>query len=148
MKFGRPDSEYLKWRWKPTNCELTLFNLVQFLELVRGKSMAFVGDSLGKNQIQSLLCVLDTLEDGSLVHKYSMKIVRLLGAICATETTLKTLQCFTGTEGHRLQGMVEGRGRRKRKRVTRIAEGRGQRAEGRGKKVEGRGKAKSGMTLL
>ncbi|KAF3443945.1 hypothetical protein FNV43_RR13635 [Rhamnella rubrinervis] len=61
MKFGRPDSEYLKWRWKPTNCELPLFNPVQFLELVRGKSMAFVGDSLGRNQMQSLLCLLATV---------------------------------------------------------------------------------------
>lgn len=61
MKFGRPDSEFLKWRWKPTNCELPLFNPAQFLELVRGKSMAFVGDSLARNQMQSLFCLLATV---------------------------------------------------------------------------------------
>ncbi|TXG57857.1 hypothetical protein EZV62_015686 [Acer yangbiense] len=58
MKFGRPDTEFMKWMWKPDECELPLFNPLQFLELVRGKSMAFVGDSVGRNQMQSLLCLL------------------------------------------------------------------------------------------
>jgi hypothetical protein len=58
MKFGRPDTEFLKWRWKPDECELPLFDALQFLELVRGKSIAFVGDSVGRNQMQSLLCLL------------------------------------------------------------------------------------------
>ena len=72
MKFGRPDSEFLKWRWKPTNCELPLFNPVQFLELVRGKSMAFVGDSLGRNQMQSLLCLLATVSSCILFNDISV----------------------------------------------------------------------------
>ncbi|XP_077223148.1 protein trichome birefringence-like 19 [Tasmannia lanceolata] len=58
MKYGRPDTEFMKWRWKPDECELPLFNPAQFLEIVRGKSMAFVGDSVGRNQIQSLICLL------------------------------------------------------------------------------------------
>ncbi|KAF5961401.1 hypothetical protein HYC85_002610 [Camellia sinensis] len=58
MKFGRPDTEFMKWRWKPDECELPLFNAVQFLELVRGKTLAFVGDSVGRNQMQSLTCLL------------------------------------------------------------------------------------------
>lgn len=58
MKFGRPDNEFLKWRWKPEGCDLALFDANRFLELVRGKSMAFVGDSVGRNQMQSLLCLL------------------------------------------------------------------------------------------
>ncbi|PON93537.1 Trichome birefringence-like family [Trema orientale] len=62
MKFGRPDSEFLKWRWKPTDCELPPFDAAQFLELVKGKSMAFVGDSLARNHMQSLLCLLATVE--------------------------------------------------------------------------------------
>ncbi|KAL7184865.1 hypothetical protein ACSBR2_026918 [Camellia fascicularis] len=48
----------MKWRWKPDECELPLFNAVQFLELVRGKTLAFVGDSVGRNQMQSLTCLL------------------------------------------------------------------------------------------
>ncbi|MBA0794945.1 hypothetical protein Gohar_019227, partial [Gossypium harknessii] len=58
MKFGRPDLQFMKWRWKPFGCELPLFDATQFLEIVRGKSMAFVGDSVGRNQMQSLLCLL------------------------------------------------------------------------------------------
>ncbi|KAJ7975709.1 protein trichome birefringence-like 19 [Quillaja saponaria] len=58
IKFGRPDTEFLKWRWKPDECELTRFNATHFFELVRGKSMAFVGDSVARNQMQSLLCLL------------------------------------------------------------------------------------------
>jgi len=58
MKYGRPDSDYLKWRWKPNGCELPIFNPFQFLEIVRGKSMAFVGDSVGRNQMQSMICLL------------------------------------------------------------------------------------------
>ncbi|CAA0814321.1 Protein trichome birefringence-like 21 [Striga hermonthica] len=45
LKFGRPDREFLKWRWKPDDCELPAFDPNRFLELVSGKSIAFVGDS-------------------------------------------------------------------------------------------------------
>ncbi|KAI8534328.1 hypothetical protein RHMOL_Rhmol10G0081600 [Rhododendron molle] len=58
LKFGRPDTEFLKWRWRPDDCELPLFDAAEFLEIVRGKSMAFVGDSLARNQVQSLGCLL------------------------------------------------------------------------------------------
>ncbi|KAL2329726.1 hypothetical protein Fmac_017307 [Flemingia macrophylla] len=59
IKFGRPDKEFLKWRWKPHECDLPLFDATLFLQLVRGKSMAFVGDSVGRNQMNSLLCLLN-----------------------------------------------------------------------------------------
>ncbi|PSS33613.1 Protein trichome birefringence-like [Actinidia chinensis var. chinensis] len=62
MHFGRPDTEYLKWRWKPEDCELPIFDPFQFLELVRGKSMAFVGDSISRNHMQSLICLLSRVE--------------------------------------------------------------------------------------
>lgn len=58
MKFGRPDDGYLKWRWKPDGCDLPVFDPVQFLELVRGKTLAFVGDSIARNHMQSLVCLL------------------------------------------------------------------------------------------
>ncbi|KAK9272760.1 hypothetical protein L1049_003137 [Liquidambar formosana] len=62
MKYGRPNTEFMKWRWKPYGCELPIFNASQFLELLRGKSMAFVGDSVGRNQMQSLICLLSRVE--------------------------------------------------------------------------------------
>lgn len=62
MKYGRPDSEFMKWRWKPDECDLPIFNPAQFLEIVRGKSLGFVGDSVGRNQMQSLICLLSRVE--------------------------------------------------------------------------------------
>ncbi|KAJ4961555.1 hypothetical protein NE237_021465 [Protea cynaroides] len=58
MKYGRPDLGFMKWRWKPKACELPIFNPFQFLEILRGKSLAFVGDSISRNQMQSLICLL------------------------------------------------------------------------------------------
>lgn len=58
MKYGRPDDGFMKWRWKPHGCDLPIFNPYQFLDIVRGKSMAFVGDSIGRNHMQSLICLL------------------------------------------------------------------------------------------
>ncbi|XP_058112318.1 protein trichome birefringence-like 19 [Magnolia sinica] len=62
MKYGRPDSDFMKWKWKPDGCELPVFDPVKFLELLRGKSLAFVGDSVGRNQMQSLICLLSRVE--------------------------------------------------------------------------------------
>ncbi|KAM3286334.1 protein trichome birefringence-like 19 [Capsicum chacoense] len=62
MKYGRPDSDYLKWRWNPNECELPIFKPYQFLDLVRNKSLAVVGDSVARNQMQSLICLLSRVE--------------------------------------------------------------------------------------
>ncbi|XP_019192401.1 PREDICTED: protein YLS7-like [Ipomoea nil] len=55
---GRPDKDYENWRWKPTQCDLPRFNPKQFLELMRGKTLAYVGDSVARNQMESMLCIL------------------------------------------------------------------------------------------
>ncbi|ONK69438.1 uncharacterized protein A4U43_C05F22890 [Asparagus officinalis] len=62
IKYGRPDMGFLKWKWRPNGCELVHFDPTQFLEVVRGKSLAFVGDSLARNQMQSLMCLLSKVE--------------------------------------------------------------------------------------
>lgn len=59
---GRPDKEYESWRWKPAQCELPRFNATKFLELMSGKTLAFVGDSVARNQMESLLCLLWQVE--------------------------------------------------------------------------------------
>ncbi|CAM0947190.1 unnamed protein product [Alopecurus aequalis] len=60
MKYGRPDLGFLRWRWRPDGdgCELPRFDAAGFLQLVRNRSMTFVGDSLARNQMQSLVCLL------------------------------------------------------------------------------------------
>ncbi|KAE9460190.1 hypothetical protein C3L33_07888, partial [Rhododendron williamsianum] len=62
MKNGRPDSDYVHWRWKPRDCELPKFDPRRFLGLMRNKSFAFIGDSISRNHVQSLLCTLSQVE--------------------------------------------------------------------------------------
>ncbi|KAJ4790077.1 Protein trichome birefringence [Rhynchospora pubera] len=61
QKYGKPP-HYLYWRWKPDGCDLPRFEPEKFLDLVRGKKLAFVGDSLARNQFDSLLCLLSQAE--------------------------------------------------------------------------------------
>ncbi|KAI3861664.1 hypothetical protein MKW98_000616 [Papaver atlanticum] len=58
IKFGRKDTDYMNWRWKPDECELPRFNSKTFLKIVQGKKLALIGDSLARNQFDSLLCLL------------------------------------------------------------------------------------------
>lgn len=58
MKNGRPDSDYVYWRWKPRDCSLPKIDPKKFLKIMRDKSLAFIGDSIMRNHVQSLLCIL------------------------------------------------------------------------------------------
>ncbi|KAI4389295.1 hypothetical protein MLD38_001534 [Melastoma candidum] len=68
-KHGRRDDGYMRWRWKPDGCELPSLSPQGFLDLVRNKSMAFVGDSVGRNQMQSLICLLSRAEYPILIDQ-------------------------------------------------------------------------------
>ncbi|KAM7518730.1 hypothetical protein LguiB_017692 [Lonicera macranthoides] len=57
---GRKGKDYLKWRWKPKNCDILRFNVDAILENLRGKRVVFVGDSLGRTQWESMICLLIT----------------------------------------------------------------------------------------
>ncbi|BBG99289.1 Plant protein of unknown function D [Prunus dulcis] len=60
IKNGRPDKDYLKYRWQPSACNLPKFDGSRILTEFRGKSIMFIGDSLSLNQWQSLTCMLHT----------------------------------------------------------------------------------------
>ncbi|KAJ4846879.1 Protein trichome birefringence-like 37 [Turnera subulata] len=58
QKYGRPDTQYLKYSWQPAACKLPRFNGADFLGRWRGKKIMFVGDSLSLNMWESLSCMI------------------------------------------------------------------------------------------
>lgn len=81
---GRRDRDYLKYRWKPNNCDIPRFNVHSVLEHLRGKRVVFVGDSLGRTQWESMICMLMTgVEDKKNVYEVNgnkiTKQIRFLG---------------------------------------------------------------------
>ncbi|KAK7361788.1 hypothetical protein VNO77_03872 [Canavalia gladiata] len=55
---GRPDLDYVKWKWQPNGCQIPSLNGTDFLERLRGQRLVFVGDSLNRNMWESLVCIL------------------------------------------------------------------------------------------
>ncbi|KAK9275089.1 hypothetical protein L1049_022348 [Liquidambar formosana] len=76
MKNGRPDSGYLYWRWHPRDCELPQFNAKRFLELMRNKAWALIGDSISRNHVQSILCMLSQNQAIEVYHDEEYKSKR------------------------------------------------------------------------
>ncbi|KAJ6938833.1 hypothetical protein NC651_005309 [Populus alba x Populus x berolinensis] len=70
LENGRPDSFYTKWRWQPRYCNLPRFDARLMLEKLRNRRLVFVGDSVGRNQWESLLCMLATaVPDNSSIYE-------------------------------------------------------------------------------
>ncbi len=55
---GDVPSAFLHWRWQPRSIQLLPFDRTSFLECVRGMKVLFMGDSIARNNQQSLQCML------------------------------------------------------------------------------------------
>jgi len=53
----RTDFSYEGFRWKPDNCDVPEFDNEDFLNRMKNKTIVFMGDSLGRQQYQSLMCM-------------------------------------------------------------------------------------------
>ncbi|XP_020213886.1 protein trichome birefringence-like 25 [Cajanus cajan] len=91
---GRPDSGYLYWRWNPRGCQLPKFSPNKFLHIMRDKSWAFIGDSISRNHVESLLCIL------SQVQYYFLLLTYLLIHILAF-SKIVSIVLFAGLLNHK-----------------------------------------------
>ncbi|XP_047336242.1 protein trichome birefringence-like [Impatiens glandulifera] len=67
---GRPDNGYQKFKWKPRGCTIPRLNGTHMLELLRGKRLVYVGDSLNRNMWESLVCTLrSSIKDQKNVYE-------------------------------------------------------------------------------
>lgn len=79
----RKDFEYEKLRWQPRDCKMEEFTGPKFLQRMQDKTLAFIGDSLGRQQFQSLMCMVTGGEERADVlnvgHEYGL--VKARGAV-------------------------------------------------------------------
>ncbi|WCJ32243.1 Protein trichome birefringence-like 31 [Euphorbia peplus] len=61
VRNGRPDSFFHNWSWKPDQCNLPRFEALKLLDILRGKRLMFIGDSVQRGQFESMVCMLQSV---------------------------------------------------------------------------------------
>lgn len=79
----RTDFAYEKLRWQPKDCKMEEFKASKFLDRMQHKTLAFIGDSLGRQQFQSLMCMVTEGKSRPDVEDVGKKygLVKAKGAI-------------------------------------------------------------------
>ncbi|KAG0485609.1 hypothetical protein HPP92_009688 [Vanilla planifolia] len=54
----RTDFSFESYRWQPETCKMPEFKGSAFLNKMQHKTLAFIGDSLGRQQFQSMMCMI------------------------------------------------------------------------------------------